>query len=132
MFSHMMIGTNDLERPRRSTTRCLARWVSGRQRWTATVFSTYQDRRLLGVEADQRRAGDARQWRHHRLCGRLSRAGRRLARGRHRQWRKDLRESAGIREGSAGKMYLAYLRDLDGNKICAMHRMRVDVDRRVG
>ena len=29
----------------------------------------------------------------------------------------------GIREGSAGKMYLAYLRDLDGNKICAMHRI---------
>ncbi len=29
----------------------------------------------------------------------------------------------GIREGAAGKLYLAYLRDLDGNKICAMHRM---------
>jgi len=29
----------------------------------------------------------------------------------------------GIREGSAGKLYLAYLRDLDGNKICAMHRL---------
>jgi catechol 2,3-dioxygenase-like lactoylglutathione lyase family enzyme len=29
----------------------------------------------------------------------------------------------GIREGSAGKIYLAYLRDLDGNKICASHRM---------
>jgi catechol 2,3-dioxygenase-like lactoylglutathione lyase family enzyme len=29
----------------------------------------------------------------------------------------------GIREGSAGKLYLAYLRDLDGNKICAMHRI---------
>ena len=29
----------------------------------------------------------------------------------------------GIREGSTGKLYLAYLRDLDGNKLCAMHRM---------
>ena len=29
----------------------------------------------------------------------------------------------GIREGSAGKLYLAYLRDLDGNKLCAMHWM---------
>ena len=29
----------------------------------------------------------------------------------------------GVREGSAGKLYLAYLRDLDGNKICAMHRL---------
>jgi catechol 2,3-dioxygenase-like lactoylglutathione lyase family enzyme len=30
----------------------------------------------------------------------------------------------GVREGPGGnKMYLAYLRDPDGNKICAMHRM---------
>src|SRR3954462_13051998 len=29
----------------------------------------------------------------------------------------------GIREGSAGKLYLGYLRDLDGNKLCAMHRL---------
>ena len=29
----------------------------------------------------------------------------------------------GIREGANGKLYLAYLRDLDGNKICALHRM---------
>lgn len=28
----------------------------------------------------------------------------------------------GPREGSAGKLYLAYLRDPDGNKICALHR----------
>ena len=28
----------------------------------------------------------------------------------------------GVREGAAGKMYLAYLRDPDGNKICALHR----------
>ena len=29
----------------------------------------------------------------------------------------------GVREGAAGKMYLAYLRDPDGNKLCAIHRM---------
>jgi catechol 2,3-dioxygenase-like lactoylglutathione lyase family enzyme len=28
----------------------------------------------------------------------------------------------GFREGPAGKLYLAYLRDPDGNKICALHR----------
>ncbi len=28
----------------------------------------------------------------------------------------------GFREGPAGKIYLAYLRDPDGNKICALHR----------
>lgn len=29
----------------------------------------------------------------------------------------------GVREGPAGKMYLAYLRDPDGNKLCGLHRM---------
>jgi catechol 2,3-dioxygenase-like lactoylglutathione lyase family enzyme len=29
----------------------------------------------------------------------------------------------GVREGAAGKLYLAYLRDPSGNKICALHRM---------
>ena len=28
----------------------------------------------------------------------------------------------GWREGSTGKLYLAYLRDPDGNKLCALHR----------
>lgn len=29
----------------------------------------------------------------------------------------------GVREGAGGKLYLAYLRDPDGNKLCALHRM---------
>jgi catechol 2,3-dioxygenase-like lactoylglutathione lyase family enzyme len=29
----------------------------------------------------------------------------------------------GKREGAAGPLYLAYLRDPDGNKLCALHRM---------
>ena len=29
----------------------------------------------------------------------------------------------GVREGAAGSMYLAYLRDPDGNKICGLYRM---------
>ena len=29
----------------------------------------------------------------------------------------------GIREGSGVKLYIAYLRDPDGNKLCALHRM---------
>jgi catechol 2,3-dioxygenase-like lactoylglutathione lyase family enzyme len=29
----------------------------------------------------------------------------------------------GVREGTAGKLYLAYLRDLDGHKLCAMYRL---------
>ena len=29
----------------------------------------------------------------------------------------------GVREGANGKLYLAYLRDPDGNKVCALYRM---------
>ena len=29
----------------------------------------------------------------------------------------------GIRQGGAGQLYLAYLRDPDGNKLCALHRV---------
>ena len=29
----------------------------------------------------------------------------------------------GIRQGPGVNLYIAYLRDLDGNKICAMHRL---------
>ena len=29
----------------------------------------------------------------------------------------------GVREGAGGKLYLAYLRDPDGNKICGLYRM---------
>ena len=34
-----------------------------------------------------------------------------------------IEDAPGVREGGMGKMYLAYLRDPDGNKLCALHRM---------
>lgn len=34
-----------------------------------------------------------------------------------------IEDPPGIRVGAAGKLYMAYLRDLDGHKICALHRM---------
>ena len=34
-----------------------------------------------------------------------------------------IEDPPGVREGGLGKMYLAYLRDPDGNKLCALHRI---------
>ncbi|WP_438727359.1 VOC family protein [Parasphingorhabdus sp. DH2-15] len=34
-----------------------------------------------------------------------------------------IEDPPGVREGNGMKMYLAYLRDPDGNKLCALHRM---------
>lgn len=33
-----------------------------------------------------------------------------------------IEDAPGLRTGSAGSLYLAYLRDPDGNKLCALHR----------
>ena len=34
-----------------------------------------------------------------------------------------IEDAPGIRDGGFGKLYLAYLRDPAGNKLCALHRM---------
>ena len=36
---------------------------------------------------------------------------------------KTCEDPPGIREGAGMKLYIAYLRDPDGNKVCAVHRM---------
>lgn len=36
---------------------------------------------------------------------------------------KAIEDPPGIREGNGMKLYLAYLRDPDGNKLCALHRV---------
>ena len=37
-----------------------------------------------------------------------------------------IEDPPGIRQGGFGKLYLAYLRDPDGNKLCALHRLPAD------
>ncbi len=34
-----------------------------------------------------------------------------------------IEDAPGVREGGGMKLYLAYLRDPDGNKLCALHRV---------
>ncbi len=36
---------------------------------------------------------------------------------------KAIEDPPGVREGAGMNLYLAYLRDPDGNKLCALHRM---------
>lgn len=37
---------------------------------------------------------------------------------------KTCEDPPGVREGTAAQFYIAYLRDPDGNKICALHRIK--------
>ena len=34
-----------------------------------------------------------------------------------------IEDPPGVRQGAIGSLYLAYVRDPDGNKLCALHRM---------
>ena len=124
MFSHVMIGTNDLEKAKAFYDALLGTLgvkparVDGHRIFYLTktgVFSVSKP--INGEPATHANGGTIG------FAAEFCRAGRRLSRGWHRQWRKELRNPPGIREGAAGKLYLAYLRDLDGNKICAMHRI---------
>jgi catechol 2,3-dioxygenase-like lactoylglutathione lyase family enzyme len=37
-----------------------------------------------------------------------------------------IEDPPGIRQGTFGPLYLAYLRDPDGNKLCGLHRMPIE------
>lgn len=123
MFSHVMIGTNDLDRAKAFYDAVLgtlgvAPGLVDRHRvfWrTPTgVFSvtipidgqpaTVGNGGTIGFAAASPAQADA--W---HAAG--------LAHGGAR-----CEDPPGIREGAAGKLYLAYLRDPDGHKICALHR----------
>jgi len=39
---------------------------------------------------------------------------------------KSIEHPPGLREGALGPMYLAYVRDPDGNKLCAIYRIKQD------
>lgn len=124
MFSHIMIGTNDLDKAKAfydnllNTLEVRPARVDGHRIFYITktgVFSvsrpingepaTHANGGTIGFACNSPEQVDA--W---HAAG--------LAAGG-----KTCEDPPGVRQGPAGKLYIAYLRDLDGNKICAMHRM---------
>ena len=126
MFSHIMIGANDLDRSKSFYDKVLgALGVSpghkddkGRVFWMTQsgVFSvskpidgepaTHMNGGTIGFACKTSDEADA--WHAAGLeAGGVS-----------------IEDPPGVREGPTGKLYLAYLRDPDGNKICALHRMQ--------
>jgi catechol 2,3-dioxygenase-like lactoylglutathione lyase family enzyme len=124
MFSHVMIGTNDLEKAKSFYDALLGTLgvrpgrLDGHRIFYMTktgVFSvtkpidgkpaTSANGGTIGFAAESPAQADA--W---HAAG--------IAHGG-----KTCENPPGIREGAQGKLYIAYLRDPDGNKICALHRM---------
>jgi len=124
MFSHIMVGTNDLEKAKTFYDALLEPLgvrpaaVDGHRIFYMTptgVFSvskpingepaTVANGATIGFACSSAEQADA--W---HAAG--------LANGG-----TAIEDPPGVREGGTGKLYLAYLRDLDGNKLCALHRM---------
>ncbi|HZZ89526.1 MAG TPA: VOC family protein [Caulobacteraceae bacterium] len=124
MFSHVMVGTNDLDRAKGFYDKVLGTLgvpparVDGHRIFYFTpggIFSvskpidgqpaTTANGGTIGFAASSPEQADA--W---HTAG-VEAGG------------TPIEDPPGVREGPAGKLYLAYLRDPDGNKICALHRM---------
>lgn len=123
MFSHVMIGTNDLEKAKTFYDALLATLdvrparVDGHRIFYITKTgilgvskpingepATAANGATIGFKCDTPEQVDA--WHAAGLA----------------QGATSIEDPPGYREGGVGKVYLAYLRDLDGNKLCAMHR----------
>ncbi len=124
MFSHIMIGTNDLEKAKTFYDKVLGTlgvapaFVDGHRIFYRTptgVFSvskpidgqpaTVGNGGTIGFACSSTEQADA--W---HAAG--------VANGG-----TSCEDPPGVRQGGMGKLYLAYLRDPDGNKLCALHRM---------
>ena len=123
MFSHVIIGVNDLETSRKFYDALLGTLGIGPgvangnryfYRSPAGMFgitkplngeaATHGQGSTIGFAAQSAEQADA----FHAAC--VTHGG------------TTCEEPLGLRDGVAGKLYLAYLRDPDGNKLCALHR----------
>ena len=124
MFSHIMIGTNDLDRAKSFYDALLGTlgigpaFVDGNRIFYMTpkgVFSvskpingepaTPANGGTIGFACETPEQADA--WHSAGLAAGGT----------------PIEEPPGIRSGPTGQLYLAYLRDPDGNKLCALHRV---------
>ena len=123
MFSHVMLGANDLEASRRFYDALLGTLgigpgVANKQRYfyrspTGTFSITTPINGQAATHANGGTLGFLAQSEEQALA--FHAAG--VANGG-----TTCEDPPGYREGPAGKLYLAYLRDPSGNKICALFR----------
>ena len=124
MFSHIMIGTNDLDKAKSfydnllSTLEVRPAKVDGHRIFYFTKTGVFSVTKPINGEPACHANGGTIGF----ACSSPEQVEAWHAAG-VASGGKSCEDPPGVREGAAGKFYLAYLRDLDGNKICAMHRM---------
>jgi catechol 2,3-dioxygenase-like lactoylglutathione lyase family enzyme len=124
MFSHIMLGTNDLDRSKTFYDAVLG---------TLGVSPGFVDRHRvfwrtptgtlgLSLPIDGEPATHANGGTIGFACASTEQADAWHAAGLANGG-TSIEDPPGVREGAVGKMYLAYLRDPDGNKLCGLYRM---------
>ncbi|HLX36369.1 MAG TPA: VOC family protein [Candidatus Binataceae bacterium] len=124
MFSHIMIGTNDLEKAKAFYDAVFAALDVGpgfvdRHR---VFYRTPTGVFCVTKPIDGKPATSANGGTIGFACTSAQQANRWHAAG-VAHGGTAIEDPPGVREGGTGKLYLAYLRDPDGNKLCALYRM---------
>ncbi len=125
MFSHVMVGSNDIDRSKKFYDALFAAVGAkpGTQDAKGRLIYTHNGAVLLvGKPIDGKPACHA----NGGTIG-FAMTGPEQADSWHKAGVANggttVEDPPGVRQGGGGKMYLAYLRDPDGNKLCALHRM---------
>jgi catechol 2,3-dioxygenase-like lactoylglutathione lyase family enzyme len=124
MFSHIMVGTNDLDRAKSFYDAVLGTLgvpparVDGHRIFYMTPTGVFSVSKPIDGEPATMANGGTIGF----ACSSSEQADAWHAAGMANGG-APIEDPPGVREGSVGKLYLAYLRDPDGNKICALHRM---------
>jgi catechol 2,3-dioxygenase-like lactoylglutathione lyase family enzyme len=125
MFSHIMVGSNDIARSKKFYDALFVAMggkpgvedARGRLAYTHNGARFMVSKPIDGKPATAANGGtigftmsDAKQAEAWHKAG--------VANGG-----TSIEDPPGVRQGAAGQIYLAYLRDPDGNKLCALHRI---------
>ncbi len=125
MFSHIMIGSNDIARSKKFYDALFVAMggkpgvedAKGRLAYTHNGGRFMVSKPIDGEPANAANGGtigftmgDAKQAEAWHTAG--------VANGG-----TSIEDPPGVRQVATGQLYLAYLRDPDGNKLCALHRM---------
>lgn len=126
MFSHVMVGSNDIDRAKKFYDAVFG--AMGAQPGTVDpkgrlIYTHNGGRFMVSKPIDGQKACHA----NGGTVG-FTMSGPDQADAWHKagvaNGGKSIEEPPGIRQGAAGPMYLAYLRDPDGNKLCAFARVQ--------